>query len=550
MNKADTIIKGKIYTADDNNSIIEMLAIKDGRIIYAGSDDELNSFVSSETEVIDTGEGIAVPGFIDAHAHPSAATDGIYAIDLTEAQDEESYLKIIREAFAKNSDINLVYGFGWSMGAFGAKGPVASALDQITGNVPAVLWDTGYHNLWANTAALELAGFDQNPDSEDTNVVRDKSGKPTGLLKEAAIEEIIMTLPGYTVEQCKEGIKNYQQMAIASGHTSVFDACIYNMEEKPGYPGLNTLKAYEEMADDGELIMKTRSCIVIDSPEKESYENNLNFLKEVSARETDEFFKIDTAKYYLDGALEGGTAFLTSRYLNSEDFYGNSNWDTEAFCDACTMTEEAGFRIHIHSIGDAATKQSLDGIQTAYEKTGKNDLRHIITHLQLVREEDFERFARYNVIAVAQPYWFVRDDMYDVVVEMVGSERASNQYPMKKFYEKGIRVASSSDFPVTPNPRPLEAIETAVTRCCPGDANGKTMLEPATEKISVKAAIRSFTIDAAYALCMEDETGSLEVGKKADLVILDKNIFEIPDYEISKTNEIRTIINGITVYES
>lgn len=548
MKIADTIIRGTIYTANRGGDFAEAIAVKDGVILYVGSSEGVQQYMGSGTDVIDAGNGLVTPGFIDVHAHPAAATDILYAIDLTELNSRETYLEKIRGVYIESPNSNLLYGFGWGMDVFGIEGPKAADLDEITDRIPIVLWDLGYHNMWVNSAALKMAGFIQDKNDYDSNVPRDEEGNPTGLIKEAATEEIIRTLPGYTVEQCRNGIKAYQKMAVSYGHTAVFDGCVYNAEEKLGYPGNNSLRAYEELAGAGELIMKTKSCVVIDSPERDSYERNLEYLQNVSKRVKDEFFEIDTAKYYLDGAIEGKTAFLLEPYADSPGFCGNSNWGAWEFCDACTKTADKGLRIHIHAIGDGAVKQGLDGIQAASEKTGNTGLRHIITHLQLVDEADFQRFAKFNVIAAVQPYWFHKDGMYDVVKEMTGQKRADLQYPMKKFYDNGIRVASSSDHPVTPVPRPLEAMEIAVTRCDPGDSSEATMLAPAQERISLETALRSFTIDAAYALFMDDKTGSLEVGKKADLVILDRNIFELPVHEIAAAREMATMINGKIVY--
>lgn len=546
---ADIIIQGNLYTANAHGDFVEAIAIQNGIIIYAGSHTGAQAYKGSETKIISTGKGLAVPGFIDAHAHPAASTDVIYAIDLSELKGEEAYLEAIRSSYSSSPDAQLLYGFGWETHDFGPKGPQAAVLDAVTDKIPIVIWDLGYHNMWVNSAALTLGGFVQDSANSDPNVVRDENGSPTGMLKEAATEILTMKLPGYTLDQCRQGILNYQKMAVSYGTTAVFDACIYNAEEKPGYPGHTTLHAYEELAAEGALIMKTKSCIVISSPDRETYEADLAFLEKVAAREKDEFFRIDTAKYYLDGSLEGKTAFLIEPYLASDGFKGNSNWDTASFCDACIKTEEKGLRIHIHAIGDCAVRQSLDGIQAASEHTGRTDLRPVITHLQLVNENDFARFARYHVIAATQTYWFHKDGFYDAIRAIAGEERANRQYPLQKFYDAGIVVANSSDHPVTPKPRPLEAMETAVTRCDPGDKTESTFLPPAAEKTDLEKILRSFTIDAAYALCIEKETGSLEIGKKADLVLLDKNIFELPPHEISTAQELMTMINGKIVYQ-
>jgi len=255
----------------------------------------------------------------------------------------------------------------------------------------------------------------------------------------------------------------------------------------------------------------------------------------------------------MDGVIEGATAYLEESYAHIPGSKGILNWDPAKFKKMCVALDKAGFQIHVHSIGDAATRITLDGFSEARLMNGRRDSRHSITHLQLVNLSDIDRFASLGVIAIPQPYWFVMDANFDQAIGYIGLERAQRQYPMKSFFEKGVIAASASDYNVTLHPNPLVAIETGITRRIPGEKRTKTtsnsvgVLGP-NECVSIKEMIDSFTIHGAYAAFLEKETGSLEVGKSADFIILDKNIITDRPADIHKARVLNTFFDGRQVY--
>jgi hypothetical protein len=257
----------------------------------------------------------------------------------------------------------------------------------------------------------------------------------------------------------------------------------------------------------------------------------------------------------MDGVLEGMTAYLEEPYDARPDYKGELLWDPQAYNEMCAALDKAGIQIHVHSIGDAATRITLDGFAYAREKNGERDARNMVTHLQLVNDADIARFADLDVIAVPQPYWFVVDTYYHQAVDYVGQERADRQYPMKSFFDAGVTVASASDYPVSWPPDPMVAIEIGVTRTVPEgseayvDPDFSTALGP-SECVTVEQMIESFTINGARAIFMEDEIGSLEVGKKADFVVLSQNILEIDPRDIHNTVALLTYFAGKEVYRS
>jgi predicted amidohydrolase YtcJ len=266
-------------------------------------------------------------------------------------------------------------------------------------------------------------------------------------------------------------------------------------------------------------------------------------------------FEIIAAKIFMDGVLEGMTAYLEQPYDIRPDYRGELLWDPQKYNEMCAALDKARIQIHVHSIGDAATRITLDGFAYARHENGKRDARNMITHLQLVNQNDIKRFARLGVIAVPQPYWFVVDTYYHQAVEYVGQERADRQYPMKSFLNKGVVVASASDYPVSWPPDPMLAIEIGITRTVPEgseiyvDPDFTTALNP-SEKVTLKQMITSFTINGAYAAFKEHEIGSLQVGKKADFIVLDQNLFKINPKQIHNTKVLLTFFEGQEVYRS
>jgi len=284
-------------------------------------------------------------------------------------------------------------------------------------------------------------------------------------------------------------------------------------------------------------------------------EDELAVVEELSARQKTEaggYFWIQAAKIFMDGVLEGGTAYLEDPYLHQPG-NGELLWEPQRYNEMCAALNKAGVQIHVHSIGDAATRITLDGFAYARQKNGWRDARNMITHLQLVHPEDIARFADVGVIAVPQPDWFVVDTYYYQAVDYVGQERADQQYP--SFFDQGVKVASASDYPLSWPPNPMLAIEIGVTRTVPEGSDicvapdYTTPLNPA-EKVTVEEMITSFTINGAYAIFREDELGSLEVGKKADFIVLSQNILQIDPRQIHNTAVLLTYFEWQKVYRS
>jgi len=542
--EADTIfLNGVIYTADVNDTTVKALAIKDGKILALGSNSEMEIYIGSGTEVIDLGGKMLLPGMIDSHLHPPGnALIELYNIYLSQKDDKDTILAKAAKFIAANPDLDAYYGKGWSVGVFEGqetiRGPKKEHLDAISPDKPVILTSYDGHSIWANSKALETAGITKDtPDPEAGVIERDPvTGEPWGTLKEAAME--LLPHEKYTSAQLIEGVKAFQALMHSLGYTGVFSATF------SAGMGDETYKVFKLLDDKGELKMWVHASERIDITRDKDLETQIANLKRLRDTYSGELFKVTNAKFFIDGVIEGATAKLLQPYEKAagkgNGYYGMYSWeDMDALKQAFTTLNKEGFQIHIHSIGDRATRDTLDAFEYALKQIPREH-RNAITHLQLVAPEDIPRFKELGVIANCQAYWHLKEPGWWEVVDFPFlGQRAENEYPLGSFFRSGAVVASSSDYPVTDPPNPLLAIQVGVTR----NLN-------ANERAFLKDMIKSFTANNSYALFLDDVTGTIEVGKYADLVIIDQDLFSINPLDIGGVRVLKTIFRGEVVYEA
>lgn len=541
---ADLVLtNGVIYTVDAERTVAQAMAVMGDTIVYVGDDKGAEAYIGPDTTVIDLDGKLVLPGLIDSHAHATSGVSDIYEVFLYGIDSVEGYQQAIAEFISYTPGLTALQGAGWVNNVFGPHGPTAAMLDEVVADIPAVLYSEDYHSAWVNSKALELAGItSETPDPAGGIIERDEDGNPLGTLRESAMDLVAGVIPPYSNEQYLEGLAYFQDFAHSLGLTTVYI---------PSLPGGddNALQALHDFEASGEMTIRFPTATNVNPEDDVAVVEDILALRDAEAGG---HFWIQAVKIFMDGVLEGGTAYIEEPYLHQPG-NGELLWDPQHYNEICAALDKAGIQIHVHSIGDAATRITLDGFAYARQENGPRDARNMITHLQLVNPEDISRFADLGVIAVPQPYWFVVDTYYYQAVDYVGQERADQQYPMKSFFDTGVKVASASDYPVSWPPDPMLAIEIGVTRTVPLDSeiyvepDYETPLNPA-ERVTVEQMIESFTINGAYAIFMEDEIGSLEVGKKADFIVLSQNILEIDPREIHNTIVLLTYFEGQEVF--
>ncbi len=545
--KADWVLRnGAIHTLDASGTTAESIAVGGGAILYVGDDAGIEAFVGPSTEVVELGGKLVLPGFIDSHSHPSGALIQAVAVSLYDLRSLEEYVDAVRRYAEENPRKEAIRGSGWSNALFPLTGPKKESLDAAISDRPVHLGSGDGHSSWVNSKALELAGITKDtPDPEGGVIERDPAtGEPTGTLRESATGLVAAVLPSFTVEERMKGLELYQDMAAKEGVTTTRVAAIGL--SAAGDFDASEMVAYERLESEGKLRVRFRGSLLLppDAPPERIQEL-------VAERETQKggLFEIDAVKIFVDGVVEGETAYLLEPYAHRPDYRGELLWEPDHLKEMVAAADREGFIVHIHAIGDAATRLALDAFEHAREKNGRRDARHQVTHLQLVTPEDVKRFAELEVIAVPQPFWFSKGGFYDAIeAPYLGEARASGEYPMKSFFDAGVTVASASDFPVTIPFSPVVGMKMGMTRS--GDSSNPDLVLGANERVTLDQMLASFTRSGAFAARLEDRIGSLEVGKVADVVVLDRNLFEIPVDKVGDAKVLLTLFEGREVYRA
>jgi predicted amidohydrolase YtcJ len=535
---ADTVfLNGHVYTIDDDRSWAEAVAVSDGRITYVGSNAAAEELIGADTTVVDLDGRMMMPAFQDSHIHPIMAGVEASSCNLNELDDLTAYRSVIGEYAAANPDLPWITGGGWSMPVFGPGGsPSKSIIDELVPDRPVYLSSKDGHTGWANSRALEIAGITPDtPNPPDGVIDRDpETGEIIGSLQEGAMDLVTRHIPPTTLEDQIAGMRYSRDLLHSYGITSINDAIVYRKD----------LETYEAMEQQGELKLRVVPSLWWDR------NGGLEQVETFKALR-DEFDKggllrPTTVKIMQDGVLENYTAAMLEPYLVAGGTRGIPMVDPELLKRAVTLLDAEDFQVHFHAIGDAAIRQSLDAVEEALIENGQRGNRHHISHLQVIHPDDIARFAELDVIANFQPLWAIADDyVLELNLPFIGEERTSWMYPIKSVQDAGGMIAFGSDWSVsTANPFPQ--IETAVTR---RDAAGEPTPEfTPGERIDLESALVAFTINAAFLNKHDDQTGSIEVGKLADLIVIDRNLFDIDPADISETRVLLTLFGGEPVY--
>jgi len=551
MPLADTVIQNAdIYTLDSKRSRAQALAIRNGRLALVGDTAEVAIHVGPDTDVFDLEGKMVLPGFIDSHAHVSGAPNPDAEADLNNMASIAEILAAVEQFAGTHPEHRVIYGSGWKNEFFGPAGPIKEDLDAIISDKPVLLTSEDGHFAWVNSKAIELAGVSNTSVNPLGGLIErnPQTGEPSGTFRETARDLIQNVLPPLTTDQIKCSIQNFMQEAARVGITSVHDPLLIMQGAQGQLNGFgalsNNIQAFAEMARDQKLTIRVRGTVLTDPTA------GVDQLESIAAACKRQYpnFQITGIKVFVDGVVEGGTAYLLAPYAHLPEERGAPLWEPDALNEVITAADKAGLQIHIHVIGDAALRMALNALEQAQFENGQWGSRHLITHLHIVDRSDIARMAKLNVIGVPQPFWHAKGDYFrDIEVPILGNARAEKAYPMQSLVKAGMLLAAASDYPVQVPSPPLMGIQMGVTRCEPGVDDPQEILDP-QECMSLADMLASFTINGAYANFLEQETGSIEMGKMADLVILDKNLFEIPVTEIADVNVLMTMFEGRIVY--
>ena len=527
---ADTTLYTNVngYTLNSDYELLRFNAIQftDDRVdAIFGEGEELPDDAS---KVIDGGGQTMIPGLVDAHGHVLTYGLGLLRVDLVGATTEAEAAQRVLDFAADNTELEWVQGRGWNQVLWDSNEfPTAASLDALVSDRPVWLTRVDGHAAWANTMAMELAGVNQDTENPvGGQIIRDENGNATGVFVDTAMSYIREQIPDTSFEEQKVALIAAMKSLATYGITSVHDAGI----------GSSTISAYKELVADAPLPIRVYAMIAASDP---LYQDRL---EEGFIESDDLTFAIESVKVVADGALGSRGAALIEDYHDDPGNRGLLRYNDERLEFLMRAAMNAGFQVNTHAIGDDANMRALDNYEQLILETNSRDRRHRVEHAQILRYEDILRFAELGVVPSMQATHATSDK--NMAEDRLGPVRIQGAYAWRKLLETGARIANGSDFPVE-HPNPFYGLHASVTR--QDQRNEPPGGWYAEENMSLVEALASFTIDAAYAGHQEGELGSLEPGKKADFIMLDRDIFVVSPTELWQTQVYETWVNGVKI---
>ncbi|MGE2727646.1 amidohydrolase [Mycolicibacterium pulveris] len=540
---ADFVFRnGPIYTVAGADPWAQALAVRGNTIVHVGDEAGAMALAGPDTRVVDLAGRMLMPGFVEGHIHPFLGAFLTSGVDLQVPTGADALAAI--EAYAKDNPDGPVRGFGWRVDMFGPEGPTRTELDRVLPDRPGFFFAIDGHSLWANSTALEMAGVSR--DTEDpvpgfSYYARDENGDPTGYVLEVnAALSLVDAIEPISAENMGRLLEAWLPNASAAGITSVFDA---------GVPPIGTdqgalIGLYTDVEARGRLPFRVVASYSVKSPPVDDVVAKVTDIRD---RFSTDLVRADVVKIVGDGTQGGYTAWLLEPYADKPDSTGGSPFTEQQWHQLVGDIDAAGFDVHVHACGERTARTALDAIERAVAANPPRDRRHAIAHLVYVEDPDSQRFGDLGVVAQFSANWISADP--DTMVNMVaryGPPRADLMYRPKKVLQSGGRVSLGTDWPAAgyfSTYKPLDAIQIGVTRQLIGERDA-AVLAPADQRLSVAEAVYANTMGAAYQLKMDDRVGSLEVGKLADLIVLDRNILEIDPHDISSAAVTLTMMDG------
>lgn len=540
----DLILRGgTIYTLDPQRSQAEALAVRQGRIVAIGTGADVARLAGAGTRLVDLGGRFVMPAFHDAHVHPVSAGVELGQCNLNDLETAETTLGAIRACVDAHVSRTWLVGGGWALPAFPPGRPRKEDLDPITGNRPVALSSADGHSLWVNSAALKAAGITrETKDPEAGRIDRDARGEPTGLLRESATALVSRLVPPPTPEEYDAGLVRALAEMNRVGIVSFIEA-----SARPP-----VVEAYRAVARQGKLTARAHLSLYADPDKTESQVDDFVRIRQQASEAG---VTVGAVKIFIDGVIEAATASLLEPYLRLAGESvpahprGLPNFADERLKALVRRLDREGFQVHMHAIGDRAIRQGLDAIADAVRANGPRDRRPHIAHLQLFHPDDVPRFHELGVVANIQPLWAYADSYIRTLTEpRLGPERSQWLYPFGALQRAGTVLAGGSDWSVS-SVNPLHGVQVAVSRRAldaPPDAPSWLP----EQRLDLPSILAAYTNGGAFVSFEDKDSGSLEIGKLADLIVLDRNLLEIPVEEIHKARVLWTLLEGREVYRA
>ena len=537
---------GRIYTLNPARPWATWLAVGQGRILGVGTEADLEPVVGSRTRIHDLGGRMVLPGIIDAHCHVlEGARSSLFEIEFSPATSFPDLLEAVKAVAHKPMRRPWITGGTWgpSLVQQLETETARRALDQVSAGRPVVLRDISFHSRFANSAALEAAGFHADtPDPPNGVIVRDPTtGLPSGLLHEAAAFKMDETAPAWSEDEnlqaARASLALYNKLGVTGFQLAVASQ--------------RTLSVYKALDDAGELSAWIGMSIAMEAGLAQARDGIGP--EAVAARHQfkSTHIELDFAKFFMDGVPSMRTAAFIEPYLAASPgeagFQGHSFYTVPDLASRIAPLDRQGITVKIHAIGDRAIRDALDTIALVRAENGPDGPQHQIAHLNFIHPSDMPRLRQLNVLAdLCPPMWFPSAHMR-AMLKLLGPDRVARSWPIRSLLELGTDAAAGTDWPaIAPTPSPWPGLAAMVTRKNP--YADSTERHEVSQAIDLPLAIELYTARAARALRIADRTGSLETGKSADMIILDRDLFETTPEEIAGTQVLVTLFEGRCVH--
>jgi predicted amidohydrolase YtcJ len=547
------LVNGRIFVADSGGTIVQAMAVRDGKVVAAGSDAEARALAGPGTRVVDLAGRLVTPGFNDAHVHVPAGGGSLLNVDLLGVTSLAEVERRVRDAAAKTEPGEWILGRGWDQtrlpaAELGAGGwPTREVLDRAAPRNPVVLSRVDGHTSWANTAALRLAGITRataNPAGGE--IVRDAAGEATGILKEDPARNLVTSkVPPPSPAQIRRQILAAMELAARTGVTSVQTdvspiVAGSSVEDSPALPA--SFRVLQELERADSLTFRVYTWFPLERRVIDSFRR-----LGVRAGYGSPWLRLGMVKGYTDGTLGSRTAYMLEPFSDDPHTHGLAQHTAAGLDSLVAEADAAGLQVILHAIGDAANRQALDAFERAARANAAHERRHRIEHAQVLAPADIPRFRKLGVIASMQPTHATSDMRW--AEQRIGHQRAvQGAYVWRTLLNAGATVIFGTDFPVEPI-RPVEGVYSAVTRQSrdePGTPPGGWMPE---QRLTREEAIRLYTAAPAFGEWQEKVKGTLRPGMFADFVVWSADLLTIPAPEILRAEPVMTVVGGRVVYE-
>lgn len=530
LRSADVILSSNaVFTGLTNKPHPAEIAIINNKIVAVGSKEEVKAFIGPNTKTYQFKDQLILPGFHDFHLHIMMGGLSLNSLNLFAARSQEEALEMVREYAEANPDEQWIIGFKWDSDRWEDKRrPNRYVLDDVLSSRPIILFSLDNHYAWVNSRALELADITCKTANPYYGIIeKDAKGDPTGILVEEAISFVSTHSFNISRTQKRKILQRFLEEAARYGVTSVNNMYGSSVE-------LDDFELFHQLEEEGNLTTRIHLFPALDGDIE-----NAKHLREKYASPT---LRVSGLKQFIDGVISNSTAFLLDPYSDNQNEEVQIAFPPETIKKWVKAADKEGFSIRFHAIGDGAVRLALDAYEVAQKTNGVRDSRHSVEHVEVIHPDDISRFQQLGVIASMQPGLLANTER-GLYTSRIGKERAKLAFPIRSLKNAGATIALGTDFPIDPL-NPMNQIHKAVTRI---DSSGKETWNP-DECITLADALKAYTQGSAYGTFRERELGTIEAGKLADIIVLDRNLFEIPSGEIKDTEVRLTMVDGKIIF--